>query len=129
MKRCLRIFCTFVYIAAHGAPGHFTYIGLMDITGDNADYRWIRDGTKLNFTNWGPDEPHTTVEECVAVFNHEPNIGKWLDITCSLEHSAMCESDRVSQTNFLKQVTPNLKIHEIWDSIIFDITKKLISWY
>ena len=76
------------------------YIGLMDRSGNNTDYRWISDNTNLTFNNFAPDEPDSSGEHCVAATlgsaNFEPP-GLWHDVTCMYAFHAICETNRVSE--------------------------------
>ena len=96
-----RIFCLCAYVTALDEPPIF-WIGLKDVTGNNDDYRWTRDGANLTYTNWGTNQPNSIQEECVVVFNFHPFNFTWNDISCTRRFSALCESDRVSRTSFLK---------------------------
>ena len=88
-----RMFC----ITALGeGQANIYYIGLKDVTGNNRDYRWTRDGANLTFSNWASNEPNAVSELCVAAFARASRFGQWADINCGRSEYAMCEADMVS---------------------------------
>ena len=83
------------------------WIGLMDFTGDNADYQWISDGDSLgNFNNWATNQPNSDDHQCVTIFGLTMTgvgtIGEWNDNTCDQAYGAICETSMVSQMSFLR---------------------------
>ena len=78
---------------------------MKDVAGNNADWRWTRDGASLTYDNWHTNEPNSRLEQCAVVVSSDPFNGDWVDVDCPRTLSALCESDRVSQTIFLNLLT------------------------
>ena len=91
------------YIAALSPPiPPLAWIGLMDVTGNNLDWRWIVDNTNLTFSNWLPSQPDQSSQQCVIVVlpnNDGDAPGLWRDATCKYKGHAICETNRVSENN------------------------------
>ena len=57
---------------------------------------WFATGTKLNFTNWGQDEPFNrhTMQECIGIYQqYEPVKLQWTDVACNESLGIICEED------------------------------------
>ena len=78
------------------------YIGLRDVTGNNNDYKWERDGDDLTFANWGTGQPSGSEQACAQVIAFPAfgaEVGEWDDVRCPIELGALCEADRVSKVS------------------------------
>jgi len=55
-------------------------------------YRWESDGSLVNYTHWGTEEPNdfAGVEDCVAVWGGS-SAGFWNDDYCDSEKYYICE--------------------------------------
>ena len=75
------------------------FIGLRDVTGNNIDYKWSRDGDDLTFSNWGNGQPNGLDTRCALVVANPifgGSAGIWDDLSCdSTSFGAICEADRV----------------------------------
>ena len=92
--------CIF-FIALRVDPNDYAFfIGLRDVTGNNEDYQWERDGDNLTFANWAPGQPNTSSQRCAYVIAF-PDMGEtegeWDDIPCTSQFGAICEADLVSK--------------------------------
>ena len=103
------------FTALRANPGDFAlYIGLQDVTGNNMDYQWVRDGTNLTFPNWGLNQPSSMRSRCAAVSANlisGREVGKWVDVGCDESFGSICETDRVSQLTPIAVVTPSVIRH------------------
>lgn len=57
---------------------------------------WFATGTKLNFTNWGQDEPYNrhTMQECVGIYAQSEQVKlQWTDVECNESLRIICEND------------------------------------
>ncbi|XP_055305010.1 ladderlectin-like [Sitodiplosis mosellana] len=65
-------------------------------TGRRVDHTmyWFATGTKLNFTNWGQNEPFNrhTMQECIGIQEYDKLT--WIDVNCDYNLRIMCEEDR-----------------------------------
>ena len=82
----------------------FAWIGLMDFTGNNSDWRWISDNTSLTFSNWAPSQPDDGDQNCASAVLPSTNFfppGSWSDTSCSQGSivGAICEANRVSENS------------------------------
>ncbi|XP_014877712.1 CD209 antigen-like protein A isoform X1 [Poecilia latipinna] len=67
------------------------WIGLTDAEKEG-EWKWV-DGTRLNTSYWGPDEPNSDLgenEDCgeMRFFESENN---WNDVSCGIKNSWICE--------------------------------------
>ena len=101
-KSSMKIFWRCAYVTE--LPTELYYIGLRDVTGNNVDYKWTRDGDNLNFTNWNNGQPNFANERCVTVFSLASIAGKWFDSKCDGTNGggffSVCETDKVSKLNW-----------------------------
>ena len=99
------IFCSYAFflIALQASSQDFGfYIGLRDVTGNNMDYKWERDGDDLTFANWGTGQPSGGIQRCADVIAFPmfgAEVGEWDDIGCHLLLGALCEADPVSKVS------------------------------
>ena len=91
------------------------WIGLMDFSGNNMDFRWISDNASLTFDNWAPSQPDLDFQECGAALlsaNVLGNPAEWVDESCVGHLRAFCEADRVSGRP-VKNLSSQLTQHKL----------------
>ena len=88
------------FTALRVEPVDFTfYIGLRDVTGNNRDYKWTRDGDDVTFAFWADNQPNDASHRCVRAFANQIGgivTGQLDDVDCNQEFGALCETDKVS---------------------------------
>jgi len=80
------------FISVQQSSGYRTrWIGLTDSAAEGM-YRWESDGSLVNYTHWGTEEPNdfAGVEDCVAVWGGS-SAGFWNDDYCDSEKYYICE--------------------------------------
>ena len=95
--------CVFFVLALRAATQDFGFwIGLRDVTGNNMDWKWERDGDNLTDANWIPTQPSGPTQRCVdvlAVPMFGGAVGQWDDDFCTAPRGAVCEADRVGKVS------------------------------
>ena len=71
---------------------------MKDTVGDNQpnDYKWIVDGSVMNFTNWAGNNPGFG-HNCVTVVAYPKfggKIGQWDNQLCTITIGGVCETDK-----------------------------------
>ncbi|XP_021363194.1 uncharacterized protein LOC110456661, partial [Mizuhopecten yessoensis] len=56
-------------------------------------YRYYEDGSALQYTNWGPNNP-TSSSRCAALQAGGANNGLWFDVLCNTTSKVVCEQTR-----------------------------------
>lgn len=56
---------------------------------------WFESGEKLNFTNWGENEPNNAygTEDCIGLSENVQL--KWNDFNCDKQLNIICEDDKI----------------------------------
>ncbi|KAK2816819.1 hypothetical protein Q5P01_025010 [Channa striata] len=66
------------------------WIGLTDQQNSKV-WKWV-DGTQVNKTFWGKDEPNSMGDEhCVEIYNSNSNPNNWNDLNCNYQLYFVCE--------------------------------------
>ncbi|XP_074486692.1 C-type lectin domain family 10 member A-like [Sebastes fasciatus] len=79
----------------NGNDGLAYWIGLYDPTGSTGStgWKWV-DGSALTKSFWmsgQPDRNPMKVEDCVNIYNVDPELANWYDIACSSKRRWLCE--------------------------------------
>lgn len=66
-------------------------------TASPGTYKYAKDGTALQYTNWGPNRPSGS-SRCVAIQAGDGNNGLWFDVPCNTTAKVVCEQTRRGYT-------------------------------
>ena len=70
-----------------------TWIGLHRDRSDQNGWLWV-DGSRLNDSHWGKNEPNNIAEKCVEMRFSKTLNGRWNDQTCSDRINYICEKGK-----------------------------------